>query len=177
MVRRYRVRRGTKTWNWRLMLLSRVLEIVRMLSSSISALKIVYYRLPTRPECWDPGPRCFFVAFLWFFQCIWGSFLEGWIVHWSSIATPGTRKYTIFFKHFSKDWNAFFECDENSDFRVPRVSIWLDCAFFGWFLDVFWWLGLSFLDGPGGHWRLLAPHCPSRNGKTCDFRSLIWRKN
>ena len=77
---------------------------------------------------------------------------------------------------FSKVCNAFFECDGNSVFRVHGVSIWLDYAFFGGFFDVFWCLGWSFLEGLGGHWRLLAPHWHTWNGQMCDFRSSILNK-
>ena len=96
-----------------------------MFCSSISALKRAYDHLPTRPDGRAVDPIRFLNKILLFSDPFWAIFL-------TARATIGARYAhgeVKDMRFYHSDFHLIFDGGEISDFRVPRVYIWLNCAF------------------------------------------------
>jgi hypothetical protein len=69
-------------------------------------------------------------------------------------------------RFYNSYFHLIFDSDEISDFRVPRVYIWLNCAFLYWILGALGCILSSVLGGPGDRWSSFLRHRQTGNRKT-----------
>ena len=58
----------------------------------------------------------------------------------------------------NSDFHLIFDGGEINVFRVPRMYIWLSCAFLKWILGVLGRILRSVLGGPGDRWSSFLRH-------------------
>ena len=69
-------------------------------------------------------------------------------------------------RFYNADFHLIFDSGEISDFRVPGMYIWLNCAFLYWILGALGCILSSVLGGPGDHWGSFLRHRRTGNRKT-----------
>ena len=80
-------------------------------------------------------------------------------------------------RFYNADFHLIFDSGEISDFRVPGMYIWLNCAFLLWILGALGCILSSVLGGPGDHWGSFLRHRQTGIEKirfrTSHFRLLL----
>ena len=69
-------------------------------------------------------------------------------------------------RFYNSDFHLIFDGGEISVFRVPRMYIWLSCAFLNWILGVLGRILRLVLGGPGDRWSSFLRHRQTGNRKT-----------